>query len=244
MAEQIYYIHGSSDSTDKDVIYVFDTLPSVVECKKFCDGKGINNGNIITVNDGVVTSAFKGSIDEVNNSLFSTYSLHEQEYPLLITRKVERDVILKDIRVVRKILSTFTRTQHRKIVKEALRGSWQDKINLLKNLDYASIDLDNVEKSSKKDLLKSFAFQIGQALALHNGVELYTKREIREYFPDLEPYIQRNDTSPDKMVEYIRKYATLLESIPTESKGSIAHFGEIFNATYDINKEFKIAVSR
>jgi hypothetical protein len=240
MTDLIYYIHGSSDSTDKDVIYVLDTMPSITECKKFCDGKGINNGNIITVKDGIVLSAFKGSVDEVNNSLLSTYSLHEQKFPLIITHKVKRDVILKDIRVVRKILSTFTRTQYRKTVKEALRGSWHNKISLLKNLDYGSIDLDNVEKSSKKDLLKSFAFQIGQALALHNGVELYTKREIREYFPDLEPYIQRNDTSPDKMVEYIRKYATLLESIPTESKGSIVHFGEPFNDTYDISKELKI----
>ena len=240
----MHYFHGSSDSTDIDIIYVFDYLPSTVECKKFCDGKGNKNGNIIVINDGIVISTYKGAPDEVNNSLFSTYSLHEQEYPLLITRKVKRDVILKDIRVVRKILSTFTRTQYRTEVKKALRGSWKDKINLLKSLDYYSIDFDNLEKSSKIDLLKSFAFQIGQALALHNGVELYTKKEIREYFPDLFGYIQRIDTPIDTMVEYIKRYAAVLEQIPTESNGSIVHFGEPFNATYDINKELKIAVSR
>ena len=129
----MHYIHGSKDSTDIDIIYVFDYLPSTVECKKFCDGKGNKNGNIIVINDGIVTASYKGSVDEVNNSLFSTYSLHEQEYPLLITRKIKRDVILKDIRVIRKILSTFTRTQYRTEVKKALRGSWKDKINLLKN---------------------------------------------------------------------------------------------------------------
>ena len=240
----MHYFHGSSDSTDIDIIYVFDYLPSTVECKKFCDGKGNKNGNIIVIEDGIVVASYKGAADEVNNSLFSTYSLHKQEYPLLITHKVKRDVILKDIRVVRKILSTFTRTQYRTEVKKALRGSWKDKINLLKNLDYYSIDFDNLEKSSKIDLLKSFAFQIGQALALHDSVELYTKKEIREYFPDLFGYIQRIDTPIDTMVEYIKKYASLLEDIPTEEKGNIVYFGGEFVATYDVNKELKIAVNR
>lgn len=240
----MHYVHGSSNSTDIDIIYVFDYLPSTVECKKFCDGKGNKNGNIIVINDGIVIASYKGTIDEVNNSLFRTYPLHKQEFPLLITRTVERDIILKDIRVIRKILSTFTRTQYRTEVKKALRGSWQDKLNLLKNLDYYSIDLDNLEKSSKIDLLKSFAFQIGQALALHNGVELYTKNEIREYFPDLENYIQRIDTPINVMVEYIKKYASLLEDIPTESREKGVYFGGEFDATYDINKEVKIAVSR
>ena len=236
----MHYIHGSSNSTDIDIIYVFDYLPSTVECKKFCDGQGNKNGNIIVINDGIVIASYKGAIDEVNNSLFRTYPLHKQEFPLLITRTVERDIILKDIRVIRKILSTFTRTQYRTEVKKALRGSWQDKLNLLKNLDYYSIDLDNLEKSNKCDLLKSFAFQIGQALALHNGVELYTKKEIREYFPDLENYIQRIDTPINVMVEYIKKYASLLEDIPTESREKGVYFGGEFDATYDINKEVKI----
>lgn len=237
----MYYIHGSEDSTDRDIIYVFERIPSFQECKSFCDGQGANNGNIVVIKDGVIVSAYKGSIDEVNNGLFHTYKLHKQEFPLLIERTVERDVILKDIKVIRKILSTFTRTQFRVTVKEALRGSWQAKISLLKNLDYYSIDFDNIQKSNKTDLLKSFAFQIGQAMALHEGVELYTKREIGSYFPELKGYLQRNNDDINAIIEFIHRYAELLEAIPiTSSDNNIVCFGAPYNTTYDINKEARI----
>ena len=236
----MYYIHGSEDSTDRDIIYVFESLPSFQECKSFCDGQGANNGNIVVIKDGVIASAYKGSIDEVNNGLFHTYKLHKQEFPLLIERTVERDVILKDIKVIRKILSTFTRTQFRVTVKEALRGSWQAKISLLKNLDYYSIDFDNIQKSNKADLLKSFAFQLGQAIALHEGVELYTKREIGSYFPELNDYLRRKEAGINTIIEFIRRYASMLETISTISNGSIVYFGAPYNTTYDINKETRI----
>lgn len=237
----MYYIHGSEDSTDRDIIYVFESLPSFQECKSFCDGQGANNGNIVVIKDGVIASAYKGSIDEVNNGLFHTYKLHKQEFPLLIERTVERDVILKDIKVIRKILSTFTRTQFRVTVKEALRGSWEQKIALLKNLDYYSIDFDNIQKSNKADLLKSFAFQLGQAIALHECVELYTKREIGSYFPELKGYLQRNNDNINAIIEFIHRYAELLEAIPiTSSDNNIVCFGAPYNTTYDINKEARI----
>lgn len=237
----MYYIHGSEDSTDRDIIYVFESLPSFQECKSFCDGQGANNGNIVVIKDGIIASAYKGSIDEVNNGLFHTYKLHKQEFPLLIERTVERDVILKDIKVIRKILSIFTRTQFRVTVKEALRGSWQAKISLLKNLDYYSIDFDNIQKSNKADLLKSFAFQLGQAIALHEGVELYTKREIGSYFPELKGYLQRNNDNINAIIEFIHRYAELLEAIPiTSSDNNIVCFGAPYNTTYDINKETRI----
>ena len=237
----MYYIHGSEDSTDRDIIYVFERIPSFQECKSFCDGQGANNGNIVVIKDGIIASAYKGSIDEVNNGLFHTYKLHKQEFPLLIERTVERDVILKDIKVIRKILSIFTRTQFRVTVKEALRGSWQAKISLLKNLDYYSIDFDNIQKSNKADLLKSFAFQLGQAIALHEGVELYTKREIGSYFPELKGYLQRNNDNITAIIEFIHRYAELLEAIPiTSSDNNIVCFGAPYNTTYDINKEARI----
>jgi hypothetical protein len=234
----MYYIHGSEDSTDKDIIYVFDELPSLAECKAFCDGRGIENGNIVVIKNGVIASSFKGSIDEVNNGLFYTYKLHKQEFPLIIERAVERDVILKDIKVVRKILSTFTRTQYRTTVKSALRGSWQDKIEILKELDYKSVDFSQLQKASKADILKSFAFQIGQALALHQGVELYTKSDIGNYFPKLKGYLKRSEEQIDTIIEYIHRYADILESIPVKStESNIVCFGEPYNRCYDINKE-------
>jgi hypothetical protein len=33
----IYYIHGSADSVDKDIFYVFDEMPLFQDAKRFCD---------------------------------------------------------------------------------------------------------------------------------------------------------------------------------------------------------------
>ena len=70
------YIHGSENSTDLDVIYVVDELPSLQECKTFCSDKD-ENRNLITVENGIVTSVYKGTPDEVNNSLLRTYNLRD-----------------------------------------------------------------------------------------------------------------------------------------------------------------------
>lgn len=236
----VRYIHGSEDSTDVDVIYVFDTLPSKLECKGFCDGKG-ENGNIIVIKNGVVVSAYKGSVDEVNNSLFDTYKLHKQTFPLLIEKRVERDIILKDIKVLRKILSALTRTKYRTEIKEALRGDWQAKASMLKDIDYKSIDFSAIPKANKDDLLKSFAFQIGQAIGLHEGVELYTKRSIAEHFPTLAPYIKRQEADIDGIIEFIIRFATILEKLPVKSADNDhIWLGEPYNSCYNINKEIKV----
>lgn len=237
----IRYVHGSQDSTDVDVIYVFDCLPTIAECKSFCDGHRGENGNIIVVEKGIVAFAYKGSVDEVNNGLFSTYALHEQEYPLVIERLVPRDILLKDIKVIRKLLSSLSRTNYRKDIKKALRSNWDEKLRALNKIDYNALDYSAVPKSNKNDLLKSFAFQIGQAIALHEGVELYTKEEVARYFPELEAYLQRKETSNENIAQCIRRFIKLMEGLPAEIIGEeIVRFGEPFNAQYHVNQEKRI----
>lgn len=237
----IRYVHGSEDSTDVDVIYVFDALPDIADCKRFCDGNGNENGNIIVVKNGVVESAFKGSVDEVNNALFYTYPLHSQEFPLIIQRPVERDVMLKDIKVVRKILSSFSRTQFRCAIKESLRNGWEKRLNTLKNLDYNSIDFSSIPKTSKEDLLKTLAFQIGQAIALHERVELYTKREIAQYFTELRDYLYRLECSSDIIIKFIHRYVLILEKLPVETiDKNIIRVSGMPEGLYDLNAEGKI----
>lgn len=239
--DPIRYVHGSEDSVDIDVMYVFDQLPDVTTCKSICDGKGNENGNIIVVNDGIVVAAFKGSVDEVNNALFYTYQLHEQDYPLIIEHPVERDVILKDIKVIRKILSSFSRTQFRGDIKEALRGNWETKLLVLKNLEYEKIDFSIIPKTTTKDLMKTLAFQIGQALALHQGIELYTKRAIAEYYPELKDYLYREDASSENMINFIRRFANEVAMIPAKViDNDFVEFCEKEKAVYNINKEERI----
>lgn len=118
------YIHGSEDSLDTDVYYVVKELPSFSECRAFCSANKEENRNLIVIKNGVVTNCFIGTNDEINNALIDTYQLHEQEYPLLITKRVSRDIPLKAIRVSRGILSLLSRTQYRSEIKEALKSNF------------------------------------------------------------------------------------------------------------------------
>lgn len=239
--EIIRYVHGSKDSTDLDVIYVFECEPSLEECKKFCLSKAPENGNIIVVKNGIVTFSYKGSVDEVNNALYRTYALHEQTFPLVIERTVQRDIILKDIKVIRKILSSLSKTKFRTEIKAALRGDWKTKLCTLKNINYYSIDFSSIPKTTKTDLLKSFAFQIGQALALHDGRELYTKRAVADYFPELENYLYRKETDIKDIIEYIHRFVRLMESLPVAVLDmDTIYIKEPLNLKYNINLEKRI----
>mgnify|MGYP006333953931 FL=1 len=199
------YIHGSEDSTDLDVIYVVDELPSLQECKTFCSDKE-ENRNLIIVENGIVTSVYKGTPDEVNNALLDTYKLHEQEYPLLVERKVERDVHIKAIRAVRGILSHLSRSMFRPEIKNALRGSWSVRIETLRLIHdhFDEIDFYTLQNNmSAEDIKKLIAFQVGQVLALIDDVELYTKSEIADYLEGLKPYLYRNSENDKDLKGYL-----------------------------------------
>lgn len=208
------YIHGSEDSTDIDVHYVFDIMPSFQECKIFCDSDKSENRNIITIENGVVTNCYKGTIDEINNALIETYPLHKQSYPLLVEHKVERDKVLKYIRSVRIILSYLSRTIYRPQVKSALKGTWADRLNALDLIDFTKIDFDNLDKHNNKfDVCKVIAFQIGQCWGLLNNEEYYTKHSIASHYPILKQFLYRKEADLLRLNEYLHSLVTDLKSI-------------------------------
>lgn len=238
------YIHGSEDSTDLDVIYVVDELPSLQECKTFCSDKE-ENRNLITVENGIVTSVYKGTPDEVNNSLLRTYNLHKQDYPLLVTRFVQRDAHIKAIRAVRGILSHLSRSMFRPEIKNALRGSWNVRIETLQMIydHFDEIDFDSLQNNmSGDDVKKLIAFQIGQVIALTDFVELYTKSEIASYFTDLKPYLYRNSTDNENLKEYLFLFIHCLTKnnmFDYTEDGTEVTFGFSYG-TYDVKLEKKI----
>lgn len=65
---------------------------SAREGQDFCSGTGQEDRNVITLENGVISWAFKGHSDECNNDLFHTYHLHKQLFPCPIARKVTRNV--------------------------------------------------------------------------------------------------------------------------------------------------------
>lgn len=218
------YIHGSEDSTDVDVHYVFDKLPSFAECKEFCDADKSENRNIITISkDGIVTGCYKGTIDEINNGLLTTYPLHEQTSHLLVTRKVERNKPLKFIRAIRIILSHLSRSQYRPEVKAALRSTdWNIKLDTLDKIDLTTIDFSILNKNlSAVDILKVIAFQVGQTLMLYHDIEAYTKSEVAKHYKPLAPFIYRQETNDiatlDHLMHYLIQY--IRKDYPTRMIG-------------------------
>lgn len=187
------YIHGSADSVDKDIVYILEEIPDFNKCKMFCASLE-GNPNLAVIENGYVVWCYKGSKDELNNSLFRTIPLHSENGENPIVGTVERDVCLKVIRAVRGILSHISRSQYRDKIKSALRGSLEEKLQTIEEIDIETIDFDSVNKNmSGADILKLYAFQIGQTISLIDGIELYTKKEIEDFLPVLGMYLYRDD---------------------------------------------------
>ena len=214
------YIHGSGDSTDTDVVYVVDELPSPDDCKKFCSADSEENRNLIVVRNSVVVECYKGTPDEINNSLLRTYSLHEQGDALVVERIVERVVPIKIVRAVRIILSHLSRSSMRPMIKSALRGSWNERLSALKEViaHFNEIDFSVLNKNmSREDILKVIAFQTGQTLALLNETELYTKAEITEEYCVLKQFLYRSDNSDvAELADMLKKLLAEIEKLKVE----------------------------
>lgn len=196
----IYNIFGSADSIDCDVMVFVDTIGNVADSKQVIEqctnviqplySKKVNV-NLAIAADGIIKEVFKGTADEVNNSLFTTYHLHEQVHPRLVTRFVPRNPGIKALRAMRALLSFISRTQYRTPVKAALVGTATDKHELLKVIKFSHIADLGHKNISTTDFHKTLAFQMGQSFLLNIGIEAYTKQAIANHCPDLAPFLFR-----------------------------------------------------
>ncbi len=206
-----YFSHGSEDSVDKDIVYIVDKMPSFTDCQAFCSLQD-ENRNIAVIKDRHIVECFKGSLDELNNSLGFTYLLHYQKYPLDLV-PVKRDIKLKHFRVVKTILTMFTRTKQRIEIKEALRSNNINvMVEMLKNIDW-NFNTFNKKRLSNVEIFKILAFQIGQYISLKNDIEIYTKGLIVLYMPELESLIYRLDEPFNKKLEIIKDKINEMEEI-------------------------------
>ncbi len=193
-----YHYFGSQNSQDIDVVFFVSKMPkSINDCavlvKELCEilakkkkhSKKVN-GNLAILENGTLIEVFKGTVDELNNALFYTYNFHKQDYSLKIITLIERDINLKFLRCARMILSFFTKSKYRYEIKKALNGDIDLKFEILKNRN-----LFELIEQNDVDLKKILAFQIGQAMALDNGIELYSKDEIGNHYITLKPYLNR-----------------------------------------------------
>lgn len=212
--EEVFQIFGSESSLDIDVMFFVDQIPSPPDkahdlCKIYNEkiSKLLNtnrdiNSNLAVLKDGMIIHTHKGTEDEVNNSLFHTYGLHDQKHPLQITKLYERDVELKIHRTLRVLLSLISRTEHRKVVKKALKSDVHEKILVLDSIDFGDITSLGRKNEKFEDYVKVLAFQLGQILALlGQDKELYTKEDIMNFLPFLEKHLMRDPTAELFLIE-------------------------------------------
>lgn len=221
------YRHGSEDSLDDDAYIILDSIPTFQEAKRFCDSQKELNANVLVIEDNKVIWSFKGTEDECNNSLIKTYHLHKQECPLPDIQLVERDLGLKTVRTIRGLLSYFSKTNIRSTIKQALRSdSFFVKLEALKECRL-SFDID-YKKTTHVEVFKFFAFQIGQTLALiESQEELFTKKEVADKYPDLEPFLYRQENVDVEVLQrYFERFIHFIES-HIELIGTQYHFNHI-----------------
>ncbi|HEY1195322.1 hypothetical protein [Flavobacterium sp.] len=201
----IYQIFGSENSLDLDLVFFIEEMPETILEKlslskelsqsitSFFPEKEIN-ANLAVQRNGHLVEVYKGTTDELNNALFYTYKNHHQKFENQITKLLVRDIDLKFLRSIRMILSFLSKTEHRILIKNALKGDLNEKILALEKIDLNQIASFG-KNTNHLDILKSIAFQLGQAISLHEGKELYTKNEIANAFPDLRKYLFREENT-------------------------------------------------
>ena len=201
-----FQIFGSENSLDYDVMVFVDEIPEIIDqshtlCKmydaelsKILTDKPLNC-NLAIVEDGFIVKVFKGTPDEVNNALFYTYDFHTQYHPLVVKEPILREYDMKILRAYRNILSFFSRSHLRVVIKPALRGDLRDKIPVMKMIDFEVMKDFPGKKESIKDIYKVMAFQFGQLFSLVDGFEKdsYTKNGLIQNYPDLAPMLRRED---------------------------------------------------
>lgn len=203
MKTTLYQLFGSQNSLDVDVVFFIEKLPESVQDKLLLSkqlGQELTalypektiNPNLAECKNGRITKVYKGTTDELNNALFYTYHLHQQQFCNQIQFLLHRDVDLKFLRSSRMILSFLSKTHYRTKIKEALKGTIHDKLTVLEQIDF-QILTDFGKGQNTSDTLKSIAFQMGQSIALHHGKEYYTKNAIANNFPDLKEYLYRTE---------------------------------------------------
>lgn len=215
------FIHGSADSRDRDVVYIVDELPPQRECQLFCSADPAENRNLCVVRDGVVAACYKGFVDELNNSLLATCPLHAQDGALPITRAVPRDALLKRLSVLRKLVMELRHTNYGGAARRALKDGYARRLRLAREADLTALAWELPEEG-RLERVKSMAFQLGQAIALDDGVEVYTKQAIAAHLPALGPYLRREPCAMDALEAAKAEFIRALEALDIQDCGALA----------------------
>ena len=227
-SENPFYIFGSENSQDYDIIVSVDEIPENIDaahniCKywndklsKILTDKPLNC-NLGVFRDGKLVDVFKGTVDELVNVIYYTYNNHKQFYPNPISEPVIRDVDEKILRVARFLITFYSRTHLRTQIKAALRGDLNQKLKVLKLIDFTKMTDFPGKKERYEDIWKVIAFQFGQVFSLIDGFEKdsYTKNGILKNYPNLKNMLNRetlNTSDLETLNKYLYRFIQLIES--------------------------------
>lgn len=218
-----FQVFGSRSSQDYDVIVFVKEMSSVIDDNhrrikilaekldvKFAElgwPSKVVNANIGVLRDGMLIRVFKGTPDEVNNSLYRTYSNHAQNHRNQIRKQFERTwsgnfyAQLKLKRCFRFILSFFSRIEElRPVIKPAMKGDFNVRMDALVKIDMTRHTDFSGKNEDPRDIYKVIAFQLAQTLLLFRGIEIYSKEEVLEHYPALARPIKRQELRPEDLL--------------------------------------------
>jgi hypothetical protein len=213
-----WILYGSVDGVDHDVVVrvtrpvstkeaqvstplVDDLLRNETPEQYSLRDKPLNT-NFCVANDGIVTWCYKGTPDELNNSILAMYEEHKtrQKHPNFVTKNVPRDTTLKILRAFRVLICSFSRSNVRHIVEPVLKNvAYTGRLNALQKIDFHSLEITLRSRDTLENIWKLVAFQMGQTLALVEGVEVFSKRVCADRYPALEPFLYRHAVSQSSL---------------------------------------------
>jgi len=222
-----YYFFGSPNSVDVDVMIDHPEASSRESDSMIAHALKHNypeteswNMNIIRISGGIVVDSIpnKGSADSANNSLYQTFQYHDQSFAFPIDRLVVRNLPLAVVKCVNASILWFKDTDMHHEYKERLRpalmsGKWADSVDLLPTLNFEKPFTDDMITNG--NIYKSLAFNIGQTVALFCGVEVYTKGELGNFYPEINPLLMRENINPHVILN--RKLSELNRLISAEN---------------------------
>lgn len=221
--EMKFNIYGSPSSADCDVMVFVDEMPTtiqsqrelIVECNNQLQqyfAKNVDCHLAKLSEDGTISAASDGTIDEVNNSIIDTFYFHTQYFPLFVESRIDRDVELKIKRCVRCILTFFSRTDLRTNIKFALKdGRVSERLKICKDINFVKFTDFGSKNKDAAYIYKTIAFQLIQTILLIKGIEIYTKEDAVKYFPKLSNFINRIDITTHDLINMQSVYEEFIK---------------------------------
>ncbi len=140
---------------------------------------------------------------------------------ILITAKTEGS-INEIVAELKKSINDFTISFNRIVRNMRRKQEIGIRIDLLRLVDFRNIILTK----NPLERFKNIAFQLGQTMALMDGVELYDKIRIAERYPELGVFLRREVPSDDdlgRLNDFIKMFLDRISGIPEITRTSCEH---------------------